>query len=45
MLPNKWQRIAISAAGMYVELILASVCTFLWWFSQLRPVHFSALET
>ncbi len=34
MMPSKWQRIAIAAAGMYVELILASVCTFLWWFSQ-----------
>ena len=34
MLPNKWHRIAISAAGMYVELLVAAVCTFLWWFSQ-----------
>lgn len=41
MLPNKWQRIAIAAAGMYVELILASVCTFLWWFSQ--PGLFNSL--
>jgi len=41
MLPSKWQRIAIAAAGMYVELILASVCTFLWWFSQ--PGLFNSL--
>jgi putative peptide zinc metalloprotease protein len=34
MLPSKWQRIAIAAAGMYVEVALASVCTFLWWFSE-----------
>ncbi|MBC8355135.1 MAG: HlyD family efflux transporter periplasmic adaptor subunit [Planctomycetes bacterium] len=34
MMRNKWQRIAISAAGIYVELLLAAVCTFLWWFSQ-----------
>jgi len=34
MLPNKWQRAAIGAAGMYVELILASLATFVWWFSQ-----------
>lgn len=34
MLPNKWARIAISGAGMYVELILASLCTFLWWHSE-----------
>ncbi len=34
MLPNKWQRVFIGAAGMYVELILASIATFLWWFSE-----------
>ena len=34
MLPNKWHRIAISGAGMYVEMILASIATFLWWFSE-----------
>jgi len=33
-LPGKWQRIAISAAGMYVEMVLAAVCTFVWWFSE-----------
>jgi putative peptide zinc metalloprotease protein len=33
MLPNKWHRAAIGAAGMYVELFLASIATFLWWFS------------
>ena len=31
MLPNKWHRAFIGAAGMYVELILASICTYLWW--------------
>jgi len=34
MLPSKWHRAAIGAAGMYVEVVLASVCTFLWWFSE-----------
>jgi putative peptide zinc metalloprotease protein len=34
MLPNKWHRAAIGAAGMYVELVLAAVATFLWWFSE-----------
>ena len=33
MLPNKWHRAAIGAAGMYVELFIACVATFLWWFS------------
>jgi putative peptide zinc metalloprotease protein len=41
MLPSKWQRIAVSAAGMYMELILASVCTLLWWFSA--PGLFNSL--
>jgi len=34
MLPSKWKRAAIGAAGMYVELILASIATWLWWFSH-----------
>lgn len=34
MLPNKWKRAFIGAAGMYVELFLASLATFIWWFSQ-----------
>ncbi|QDU87159.1 Putative peptide zinc metalloprotease protein YydH [Pirellulimonas nuda] len=34
MLPNRWHRAAIGAAGMYVEVVLASVCTFIWWFSD-----------
>jgi putative peptide zinc metalloprotease protein len=34
MLPNKWKRAAIGAAGMYVELILASIATYLWWWSH-----------
>ena len=30
LLPNKWHRIWISAAGIYVELFLASLATFVW---------------
>jgi putative peptide zinc metalloprotease protein len=33
MLPSKWQRAAIGAAGIYVEMVLASICAFVWWFS------------
>ena len=33
MLPNKWKRAAIGAAGMYVEVILAAIATFVWWFT------------
>ncbi len=34
MLPNKWHRAAIGAAGIYVEVVIASFCTFIWWFSE-----------
>ncbi|MGE0610129.1 MAG: biotin/lipoyl-binding protein [Pirellulales bacterium] len=45
MLPNKWRRAAIGAAGMYVELVLASIATFLWWFSQPGLLHHLCLST
>jgi len=44
MLPNKWQRVFIGAAGMYVELILASFATFLWWFSEDGMFRFLCLS-
>ncbi len=44
MLPNKWQRVFIGAAGMYVELILASFATFLWWFSEDGMFNFLCLS-
>ena len=34
MLPNKWKRVWIGAAGIYVEMILASIAAFVWWFSE-----------
>ncbi len=34
MLPSKWRRAAIGAAGIYVEVVLASLATFFWWFSE-----------
>jgi len=33
LLKSKWQRAAIGAAGMYVELVVASLATFIWWLS------------
>ncbi|MFN9750393.1 MAG: site-2 protease family protein, partial [Planctomycetota bacterium] len=33
-MPNKWHRAIIGAAGMYVELILATLATFVWWFAE-----------
>ena len=34
LLPNKWHRTAIGAAGMYVEMFIAGLATFGWWFSE-----------
>lgn len=45
MLPNKWQRAAIGAAGMYFELVLASLATFVWWFTEPGLLHHLALST
>jgi putative peptide zinc metalloprotease protein len=36
-LPSKWHRIIISAAGIYVELVIASIATFVWWNSSTYP--------
>ncbi len=33
-LPNKWHRAAIGAAGIYVEVLLATIATIVWWFVQ-----------
>ena len=44
MLPNRWHRAAIGAAGMYVELVLASICTFIWWFTSPGPVNYICLN-
>jgi putative peptide zinc metalloprotease protein len=44
MLPNRWHRAAIGAAGMYVEIVLASICTFIWWFSEPGPLNYLCLN-
>ena len=36
-LPSKWKRILISFAGIYVELIIASIATFVWWNTPASP--------
>jgi putative peptide zinc metalloprotease protein len=30
-MPSKWRRIIISGAGIYVELMIAAIATFVWW--------------
>ena len=44
ILPNKWHRAAIGAAGMYVEIIVASICTFVWWFTDPGLLHYLCLN-
>lgn len=34
MLPNKWHRAVIGAAGIYVELILSSIFVWVWWYTE-----------
>jgi putative peptide zinc metalloprotease protein len=36
-LANKWQRILISFAGIYVELMIAAAATFVWWYTPHWP--------
>lgn len=33
-LSSRWQRVAIGAAGIVVEIVLASLCTILWFYSH-----------
>lgn len=44
MLPSKWKRAAIGAAGMYCELLLAACATYLWWWTQPCVLHYLALN-
>ena len=44
LLKSKWQRAFIAAAGMYVELIIASIAVFIWWFSQPGIINQLALN-
>ncbi len=45
LLPNKWHRIAIGAAGMYVETVVAAAATFIWWYTHPGWLHYLALNT
>ncbi len=45
LLPNKWKRIWISAAGIYVELFLASIATFVWFYSEPGLLNSLAMAT
>ena len=42
---SKLKRMIVSAAGMAVELLVASVATFVWWFSEPGLLQLLALNT
>lgn len=44
MLPSKWRRAMVGAAGMYVELLIAGTAAWLWWFSHPGPFHVLCLR-
>lgn len=44
MLKNKWERIAIGAAGMWIESIVASVALLIWWFTHPGLLHHLCLN-
>ena len=45
MLPNKWHRAYIGAAGMYIEIVMASICTFIWWNTEPGMLNQLCLST
>ncbi len=44
LLPSKWHRAFIGAAGMYVEIFLAAVATFVWWNTQPGLLNYMCLN-
>lgn len=44
MLSNKWKRIMIGAAGMYIEVMLASIAIFAWWYTNPGLLHHLCLN-
>ena len=45
MLKNKWHRIIIAAAGMYIEIILSAIAVYVWWNTNPGLLHHLALNT
>ncbi len=44
-LPSRWQRAAVAAAGMYVELIIATLAAWVWMVTIDGPANTVALQT
>ena len=45
IIPSKWRRAMIGAAGMYIELLLAAACTWIWWCTQPGLVNHLCINT
>jgi putative peptide zinc metalloprotease protein len=43
-LASKWHRIAVAAAGMFVEIVLAAIATIVWWYAQPGIVQLIAMN-
>ncbi|HEV8002239.1 MAG TPA: HlyD family efflux transporter periplasmic adaptor subunit [Planctomycetaceae bacterium] len=44
MMRNKWHRIYIGLAGMYVETVLSAVAIFVWWNTNPGLLHYICLN-
>ncbi|GAB4139629.1 MAG: hemolysin D [Planctomycetaceae bacterium] len=44
MLKNKWHRIIIAAAGMYIEVILSAIMVYVWWNTEPGLLNHLALN-
>lgn len=44
MLKNKWHRIVIAAAGMYIEVIISAIMVYVWWNTEPGLLNHLALN-
>lgn len=44
MLRNKWKRIIIGGAGMYIEVIMSAIAVWVWWFTKPGLLNHLALN-
>jgi len=44
LLASRWQRAAVGAAGIGVELVMASIATFVWLSTPAGLIHFAAMN-
>lgn len=45
MMKDKWHRIIIGAAGMYIEVVLSAIAIYAWWLTKPGMLHYLALNT